>query len=302
MKFNRSVAPGPERLALCRILTCVMCICFYFRVDFAAYCSLPDEFWDPISLFKYLHIPRMSSSGVVSIQLLFLVSLGLCALGVAARLSATVAMLASAYLLGFVNCFGKVTHGSTVVPFVLFILAASRCGDAFVAWPRPRHEADREPARQGDYAWPIQAVWILFGLIFCAAGVAKLRYAGLDWIVSEHMSRVIRIHFLSPDQPPTELAHWIADSHFACIAMASGTIVLETLAPLVVFSRWARILIVPAIAAMLLGMWMLLGFFFYTYSILFIWFIPFDRVMGRATTDGTLGGDTTTTSVTASSL
>jgi hypothetical protein len=189
MKFTRGVLPGPERLALCRILTCVMCIYFYIRVDYAAYCLLPDEFWDPISLFKYLRIPRMSVGGVVGIQILFLVSLGLCALGVAARLSATVAMLASAYLLGFGNCFGKVTHGDTIVPFVLFILAASRCGDAFALWPRTRHETARDSARQEDYAWPVQAVWILFGLIFCAAGVAKLRYGGLDRVrsyVSSH--------------------------------------------------------------------------------------------------------------------
>lgn len=56
---------------------------------------------------------------------------------------------------------------------------------------------------------------------------------------------------------------------------------VETLAPLAVFSRLARILVVPSMALMLVGFYLLLGFAPYQYSMLFVWFIPFDRLFRK---------------------
>jgi hypothetical protein len=268
---------GPKRLAVCRILSCATLFCIHINMDYTAFCTLPDEFWAPISLFSYLQIPRLSAEWIITLQIVLLASLGLCVVGVAVRLGATIALLSSVYLMGFVNCFGKVSHGDTIVPFILLILATSRCDDAYAIWPSPKKRDHGDDASIA-YRWPIEGVWILFGLIFGAAGIAKLRYGGMEWIFSDNMSHVLRLHYLSPDAPSSNLAHWIADSHYACVTMAAAGVLFESFAPLVVFSRTARLLIVPGIALMMLGFSVLFGFTCHRYVILFIWFIPFDQM------------------------
>ena len=95
-----------------------------------------------------------------------------------------------AYLMGLPHNFGQTQHFDTLVVFASGALALSRAGDAcsfdgLIAAARGRSLSP--PPDDGEYRWPIRFVWVAMALIFCAAGVSKLRHSGLEWIFSDNL-------------------------------------------------------------------------------------------------------------------
>ena len=118
----------------------------------------------------------------------FEISVVLAALGLLTRLATLTAFVLGLSVLGLQFNYGYLHWAHAIVPIVMGILALSPCGDGFsldaVILDRViRAQSSAEAG--GQYRWPIQLVRLVFVSVFLAAGLAKLRQAGLEWVLSD---------------------------------------------------------------------------------------------------------------------
>jgi hypothetical protein len=251
--------------------------------DFAAWAAFPEAFWDPIWYFRWLHLPVFSAGVTTVLAGVWKTSLAFSAFGLWTRASTAVAFVAGIYLLGLLQCFGKMHHFDFPALILLGILALSRCGDALsldrvlrARGALARGVAPGEVPPSGEYTWPIRLVWVLTVLVFFAAGVSKLRRSGLAWVFSDNMRYVLLSHHYS-HQPPTTWGLHVAQIGWAPRLMGLSTVLFEVGAPLALLGRTLRWIFVPGLLLMQIGILLLTGAFV-PYWYLYVFWVPWDRL------------------------
>jgi hypothetical protein len=282
----------PLNLGLCRVLFFGAFLLFYLTEDFSAWAEVSDSFWMPIAPFEILHLPVLSSALLNVLQITWKMSLALSCLGLFTRASTVSSFILGLYLLGLPHNFGKVHHFDGLVVIVLGIMALSRCGDACSIdqlirkmW-QGNNLSVQQPQLSGEYRWPVRAVWLMFALIFFAAGVAKLRNSGLVWIMSDNLKIMLIQHHYYRSDPYTPLVSWgleIAQHNWLSRLLAAATVVLEVSYPLALFSSRARWVIVPSVFLMQAGIRILMGPPFTQFLICNLFWVPWDRISHRFT-------------------
>lgn len=279
-------APGdPLRLGVSRAAACAILAIVYLPRDFAAWGEVPLAFWFPIRPFWELGLHQPTAPVLSALAWAFKLCLLGATFGLFSRTSALGACLLGLYLLGLRQCFGKMSHGDTVVPLLLLVLACSRCGDRFSLdhWiARRRGRAGAEPTSGGSYTWPVRVVWLLTGLVFGAAGISKLRHGGLAWVTSDSMRYILLKHHYAGYRPWTRIGLVIAEHPLLYRPMAFAAMLCETLSPLAMVSRTARVTVIPALVAMTVGFRFVLGFTPEQYYALFVFFVPWPELFERA--------------------
>ncbi len=130
----------------------------------------------------------------------------------------------SPYLLGF-----------TLTLFGLLFVGVSRSGGAL-----------RGEDRSWEHRWPLALLQCVFCGMYAFAAYSKLITSGVSWLDA----RNIRLYILAlgqvlGDRTTTPYGHFIAGSPFLCVSLASAGIAFELLFPVVLFSRTARLILVP---------------------------------------------------------
>ena len=276
----------PLNLGLCRILFFGAFFLFYLNLDVTSWTEVSDSVWMPIWIFQILHLPILSSSLLVVLQSVWKISLALSCIGLFTRVSTVSSFILGTYLIGLPMNFGKVGHAEGLVVFVLGIMALSRCGDSCsidrLIWKaRRRNDTSRQrPQVSGEYTWPVRAVWLMFALIFFAAGVSKLRHSGLEWIFSDNMANtLLRAQFEEMSVVPW--GFYLAQHQWLTQLLAAATIAIEVGYPLALFSRRARCIVVPGVFFMLIGISLLLGVTFSAFLICNLFWVRWDCVSSR---------------------
>jgi len=136
-------------------------------------------------------------------------------------------------------------RGLTIPCLGLLVVSFSRCGDALAVWPRP----PTGPPPSAQYRWPLRLVQVLFCQIYLFAGWSKLFTTGWSWASAEN----VRGHLLALNQalvapPSSSWGYAVAAHPLACAALAVAGLALEFAFPLVLFSRTARWVLLPAAA------------------------------------------------------
>jgi hypothetical protein len=185
--------------------------------------------------------------------------------------------------MGLPHNFGQTQHFDTLVVFASLALALSRASDAvsvdaFVSTVRTRRP--RQLADDGEYTWPIRFVWVAMGLIFCAAGISKLRHSGLEWIFSDNLALLLlrQQYHISDGEPLTRWGVVVARHAWLAQGLAAVSVSIETLFPLAVISRRARYVLVPAGLGMLIGIRMLMGPTFEQFMMCYVFWVPWAQV------------------------
>jgi hypothetical protein len=192
-----------------------------------------------------------------------------------------VAFVLGTYLMGLPHNFGQTQHFDTLVVFASAALALSRAADACAVdalLARHRSPAPRPDA--GEYTWPIRFVWVAMSVIFCAAGISKLRHSGLEWIFSDNMAMLLRRqqYHISDGEPLTSWGIMVARHAWLARGTALASVSIETLFPLALFFRPARYVLVPAGFAMLIGIRMLMGPTFEQFMMCDVFWVPWASV------------------------
>ena len=275
--------PGDARdLAVARILACAVFFESFFRRDYAAWGTPPDFFWQPIAAFRMLGLSQASPEVLAVLGVVWKTSLLLGLVGLFTRVSLGVACVLGFYLVGLPHNFGKIDHGDTIVPLVLIVLACSRCGDALSIdrwWATRRTGTTEPPAPSGSYRWPVRCVWLLAGLVFSAAGIAKLRNGGLAWITSDSMRFILLKHHYAGYTPWTKIGLSIAATPWLYKPMAAAAVIAETGAILGCVSRIARCTLIPALLAMIIAFKFTMGFTPRPHYALFAFYVPWGAVI-----------------------
>lgn len=279
--------PGPPLdLGVCRALFYGALFLIYLPHDFAAWGDVSPVFWEPVFLFRFLHLPQLPAGVVEVLQVFWKLSLLCCCLGFLTRPSAATAFVLGAYLLGLQQNFGKVRHHDAIIVFTLGLMALARIGDAFSLDRRLRRGGGppgAPPAAGGEYTWPIRGVQVLMALVFLGAGVSKLRDGGLDWIFSDSMAiTLIQANYEITNGPLVPWGLHIAQSGWLTRLMALAAVVVEAGYPLALFSRRARWVLVPAVLAMQVAIRVIMGPRFVQFMICNVFWVPWSGVAARA--------------------
>jgi len=281
-------------LAICRIFVCGFMLAINFDRGGEGVDNLfAYEMWRPVSFFILLsnHIPTPDQ--LATLSTVFKLGLFLGMLGVFTRVSLGVACLFGILAVGWEMNFGKVNHMQHVALVSIGVLALGRSGDALSvdAWLRMRDGRQDSFLRAGtspDYTWPRRCAGLVMTLMFFGAGVSKLRHGGLEWIFSDNFSNIlITRQYVKPNALRWGL--YVAAVPWLSQCMAFGTVAAEFLAPLAVISRMARIVIVPTLFLMQLGISVLM----HTHSLspnfaCYAFWVPWTR-LGRRLAIGNRG-------------
>jgi hypothetical protein len=278
----------PLNLGLCRILFFGAFFLFYLQRDVGAWGEVSESFWMPVGIFKVLHLSALSGSLLAAIQIVWKISLALSCIGLFTRPSTISSFIFGLYLLGLPYNFGKIDHTDALVAIVLGIMAISRCGDAcsidqLIRRRRQRSGSLSERLRaSGEYTWPVRAVWVMFALIFFAAGVSKLRHSGLYWIFSNNMANLLT-RSINEGHPLLTWGEYLVQYNWPPQLLAAATVALEISYPLALFSRKARWIIAPSVFFMQIGIWVFMGPHFFEFLICNLFWVPWDRVSHKLT-------------------
>lgn len=265
---------GPGQLGWCRLLFFGIFTMVYLHQDVSAWGEVGQIFWMPIPLFHDLKLPVFSVPVLAALQAIWRVALACSAIGLWTRLSTWVAAVLGVYFIGLPHNFGKIHHLDALVLLSMWILACSRCGDAWSLdrlIQRVRSGATRRQPVSGEYTWPIRLIWVMLSLVFFGAGISKLRHSGPAWMFSDSMAMIMV-------QSNTPLSRWFAQFGWLCQAIAVGTVLVETSAPLALFSRKARAVIVPGLFLMQMGITIIMRVNFRPFMVCYLFWVPWDRL------------------------
>ena len=272
---------GPENLGLTRALVSGLFLWSHLSWDFSHWVRVSEAFWLPVPLIHALGIDIPSAPLVQSLQRVFFVALTLGFIGLFTRAAFVVTFLSGLYLFGMRQSFGFVEPAEGHFFIMFGIFAMSRCGDAFSVdslLRRLRGRADhlsKEMAR-GTYSWPVKLMQLVFVSVFFAGGIAKLRLGGLDWFLSDNLALTVQVIDLGP------LSHWLADNVVLGQFLSVGALALELLSPLALFSRRARMVIVPSLFFMQIGFAVTMRATFRTFFLTYAFWIPWERLLDLA--------------------
>ena len=118
---------------------------------------------------------------------------------------------------------------------------------------------------------------VLMALVFCISGCAKLRTSGVAWAFSDNLRNTFIMQQYLGD-PPTNWALWIASQRWLCYTLAAATLLFETTAPLALFSRVARCIIIPSLFFMQVGNELVLGINFRQFMLCYAFWLPWSAI------------------------
>lgn len=274
-------AAEPTDLGAARALFYCGVLVMYAREDFSSWGDVSRAFWMPMPVFELLGLEPLAAANLQWIEVIWRISLVTSAIGLFSRVSMITAALLGFYLLGLPHNFGHVYHFDATLVLIGFILACSRAGDGFsIDAYRQRRET---PAPSGEYTWPIRMAWVAIALVFFAAGVAKFRYGGLEWIWSNNMSILLMqsAYHTSDADPITGLGLWIAQRPWLASVLAGFSAVVEIAYPLALFNRTARWVLVPSAFMMLVGIRLLMGPTFGGFLVVNVFWVPWKALLER---------------------
>jgi len=279
--------PGPAAaLGICRVLFFGSLLLWQLRHDFSPWGAYSSVFWMPIWLFDTFSVPLLPASTIAAVQMIWKAALFFAAIGLFTRVAMVVAFVLGTYLMGLPHNFGQTQHFDTLVVFICGALAVSRAADAWSvdAWRAARRHPSAWPRPDdGEYTWPIRFVWVAMSMIFCAAGISKLRHSGLEWIFSDNLALLLQRqqYHISDGEPWTNWGIWVAAHPWIARGMAASSVAIETLFPLSLFSRHARRILVPAGLLFLVGIRALMGPTFEQFMLCYVFWIPWRTVLSR---------------------
>lgn len=273
----------PTNLGVARFLFFLGLTFFYLPHDFSGWGSVTPALFQPIWLFERFRIPILGEGALGVLQVLWKAALFCSAIGFMTRSSLIVSAVLGTYLLGLGHNFGQTYHFDAILVVAFWILAFSRAGDAWsvdALRNAARHRDVAGPLPSPEYHWPVQLILVSFSLVFCAAGIAKLRASGLQWIFSDNLAILLdRVQYhISDADPVLPWSSTFARIPGAAKMMAFSTIFFETLYPISLFSRRLRPVFVVGGLGLIIGIRAMMGPTFENFLLINFFWVPWDRV------------------------
>ena len=277
-----------ERLAMLRILTGTFAL-LYLLVRLPVFLQLGDRRSGFDGVGVAVVLDRPVSGVVVDVVVAVTLVAGVSFVsGWRFRFGGPVFALGMLALASYRGSWGQLLHFENLMVLYLVIIALSPAADAWSVDARRRGDSGRRddgrmgPACCGSvaYGFPIALTSLVLVITYVIAGLAKVRYGGLEWVVGDTLRNHVayaaaRLELLGGS--PSPLAGWAVGLDGIWPLVAAGTIVVELAAPVALVGGRIRTVWVAAAWLIHLGVlaFMLIGF---PFPLLLVAFAPLYRV------------------------
>lgn len=222
-------APVPaRRLMLVRSLTfgyaaAWLVVRSAYFVDVA---RLPDRRYEPIGVLRVVATPPPGQA----IALVWIVTVVACAavtVNRSVRLSAPIGAVGLLVLATYTSSFGQVFHTEHLLVLHVAVLALA-------VLVEPTAPATSDPAAVETSGWPLNLMMSIVVVAYVVAGVAKLRYSGIDWVAGDVLRNAVAMDNLRKllfDDWYSPLGGWLSSTFWIWGPIAFVTLALEIGAP-----------------------------------------------------------------------
>lgn len=181
---------------------------------------LPDGRARPVGVLSIADW-RLETGAVGALVVLFVVAAGLALVNRRWTVTAPLAAVSFLVLTTHGNGWGQVLHTENLAALHLLIVAAT-------------------PTSPDRARWLPQTLAVVTAATYFVAGVAKLRYGGLDWIDGELLRNLIAHDNLRKEllgDPSSPIAPWVVGWPWLFAPGAAVAVAVELLAPLALLHR-----------------------------------------------------------------
>lgn len=271
---------SPYPLAVCRIIFFGWLFLWYLGKDLSMVSYQHEAVWNPVLLIRMFGVEEIPERGTL-LPLLFLWrgALLTACLGFMTRFSSLLCCVIGAYLISLTHSFWKINHSDGALVIAMGFFALSKAGDVLSIDSLIRRKIGGKPLPvrpDAEYRWPIQFVRVLLMVIFFAAGIAKLRNSGLEWVFSENQHTILWYAKLTRE-PLVDLNLDFPGIGLLCKGMALFALGIELIAPLALFDRRAAAVIVSSLFLLQTGITVLMRDDFTQFAVLYAFWLPWDR-------------------------
>ena len=247
-RWLREPAPA-ERLAMFRILLGVFTLC-YLIIRLPVFTSLangrPGPF-QPVGILAPLNAPLPAGLILATVVLAIGSAVGF-GLGWRFRLSGPLLAVSMLVLGTYRNSWGQLLHFENLLVLHLLVVGLSPAADRW-SLDAKRTAAVGPSGLSSRYGWPLRLAAIITSITYVLAGLAKLRYGGLDWVFGDTLRNHVaysatRLDLLGGTSSP--LAGPFVASRGLSTPLALATVLIELSAPLALVSARFRRGWVPA--------------------------------------------------------
>jgi Vitamin K-dependent gamma-carboxylase len=188
--------------------------------------------------------------------------------------------LATLVLTTYRSSWGQLLHFENLMVLHLLIVGFAASADA---WSIDARRADRSTDHH-DYSSPLRLACIVVVVAYVIAGVAKLRYGGIEWIAGDTLRNHIAYSAARLDLlggTPSPLARPVVDQAWVLPPMAAASVAIELAAPIALLGGWWRNAWVIAAWVMHVGIaaLMLVAFPYPLFLVAFLPFFELERVV-----------------------
>jgi len=273
----------PERLAMLRILTGTFAL-VYLLVRIPVFLQLGDRRngFDGVGAANVLDGPVSGTVVDVTVAVTALAGIGFI-LGWRFRIVGPIFALGMLALGSYRASWGQLLHFENLMVLYLLIVALTPSADAWSLDARRSAGGRRRDVAHGEstaYGWPLALASLVLVLTYVIAGIAKLRYGGLDWVFGDTLRNHVayaaaRLDLLGG--APSPFAGLGVRLDWMWPFAAAATIAIELAAPIALVGGRLRTAWVVASWSMHLGIlaFMLIGF---PFPLFLVAFAPLYRI------------------------
>jgi hypothetical protein len=229
-----------------------------------AHADVPVEWYQPLTIARFLHLPTATHTVVVVLQWAVVLAALAAATGRAPRLLGTTVFLLYAEWMVIAMSYGKVDHDR--IAFLVALAVLPTIGRA-----RFRDRRTSEAA-----GWAMALVLVSVMLTYFLAAWAKMRFGGWDWATGSTMTRAVV-------RRGTVFSDWTLDVPWLLPAAQWAMLAFEFAAPLMLFVRSDRARI--GLVLFLLGFHVMvfagLTIIFLPHCVAILSILPWERLTAR---------------------
>ena len=272
-------APGNAvNVAVARVLVSATALWMLLSRDLPALFGVPREFWAAVPRLFQWHYLLFPGHESLERLLLWTAVAALIAsgAGIWPRISGLIAGVLVwhfAPLEGFLWSAGAFTWSIPILG--LFFLAAAPA--THIISSSRNAGPDAEP---WQFGWPLQLIKVQLCFLYLFSAYSKLWESGLSWAAPAHMQAWLLGMYQRESPVFTYLPPRVAAHPLACGAMGVAALLFELSFPLVLFSRKARMILIPAAFAMHLGIVFVLNITIQYFPVLLV-FVDWSSLAAR---------------------
>lgn len=236
---------------------------------------LPARRFEPIGILDVISTPP-SGWLVLAVWIVTVGASTSAAANRCVRVTAPIGAVGMLVLATYTSSFGQVFHTEHLLVLHLAVLAVA----VVVEPPAPDHGTTS--------GWPLNLMMSIVVVAYLVAGVAKLRYSGIEWVAGDVLRHAVAMDNLRKllfDDWYSPIGGWLSSIAWIWAPIAFATIAVEIVAPVALVPGRMRQIWIALAWGFHVGIFVLMAisFPYQLFGVAYAAFLPVERVVDRLT-------------------